>query len=739
MIVPAILPAIDTPTARSSVDAALIVAVPFYRNEHLVDPFVKSLVACSAELQELNARVIFFNDSPDHAPLGDALASAALGIGTQFQFRVETNPSNFGWLKTCNVAMREAHHSGADLLLFNSDTVVAPGALREMSRVAQLDPMIGFVNPRSNNATVATLPAMTHGPLTPAEAFAWFPTIAKRLPEFTYVPTAVGFAVLIRNVILAEFGYFDEIYGGGYNEENDLVMRASRCGYRAVLANHAFVWHQGEASLGGTKTNNKQVVEQVNREILLRRYPEYRGLVASWFSGVEHTAEQLLATLAPGVDGKLTIAFDFSSFGPFHSGTHKCGIQLLSSVRRLQQQFNVVVLCDQEVYNFHEIEKTGIPQADPNGPERYAAVLRVGQPFDWYSMLRMAQKGAVTGVFMLDTIALDCSHLYDPTNFDLWQHVIDQSDFIIYNSQFTARQFGRRFANTERRPSLVCLHSLDVDDYQLPIEPTLESVRALDEGYILVIGNQYPHKSVGATANEIARKYPDRTVVALGVTKTRNSLQGAGVGEPSNVGPQNYQLDDLPNLHGMLVGGLTDGDMAALQCKASVIVMPSHYEGFGLPILSALALRKPIIARRLPPFLEINERLGGDPNLHFFDRTTGLLRLLEHPLIWQERSANPQLRKDGERAVAEIATVLEHCISDASYSRIVERFRSIHTVFNASLYRPPCHNNDADSAAFRLGQLVERVARPVLKFPPVYGAMRGVYRLARLGRGTTPR
>ncbi len=46
-------------------------------------------------------------------------------------------------------------------------------------------------------------------------------------------------------------------------------------------------------------------------------------------------------------------------------------------------------------------------RADPHGPELFAVIFRVGQPFDWDSILRMALKGAVLGVFMLDTIALE--------------------------------------------------------------------------------------------------------------------------------------------------------------------------------------------------------------------------------------------------------------------------------------------------------------------------------------------
>ena len=51
-----------------------------------------------------------------------------------------------------NVAIAEAVQTGCDLLLLNSDTRLVPGALTEMIRVACLDAMTGFVNPRSNNA-----------------------------------------------------------------------------------------------------------------------------------------------------------------------------------------------------------------------------------------------------------------------------------------------------------------------------------------------------------------------------------------------------------------------------------------------------------------------------------------------------------------------------------------------------------------------------------------------------------
>ncbi|MDP3495349.1 MAG: glycosyltransferase [Hyphomonadaceae bacterium] len=724
-------------TSTKDIPASLIIAVPFYRNERLVDPMVRSLIASAEEICEANAQVILFDDSVDYPALAAALDEAVAKIGGSFPVRVHSNAVNQGWLKTCNLAMERANQIGADIILFNSDTIISPGAIREMVRVSRLDPMIGFINPRSNNATLATLPVGASPDAPTQTALAEYRIAARTLPAHSYVPTAVGFAILIRHVILSEFGYFDEIYGGGYNEENDLVMRASRCGYRAALANHAFVWHEGSATLSATNDSMERK-ELKNREILIRRYPEYPRVVSAWYQGNEYMAEQLLSALVPGPNGRLTVAFDFSGFGAFHSGTFKAGLQFLKHASEWQQKFNVVVLCEPGVYKFHRMEEAGIPRAEPHGPERYAAIFRVGQPFDWDSFRRMATKGAVIGTFMLDTIALDCSHLSDPSVFDLWQHTIDHSDFIAYNSKFTAQQFENRFANVRRRSSIVTLHSMEPQDYA-PVEgaPT-EAVRNVPEGCILVVGNQYPHKAVGDAANQIAKAFPERRVMALGITKAQPERQGAPPGVPSPVGPQNAQLENLPNLDGLTVGGLSDEDVTFLHRRAACIVMPSHYEGFGMPILMALVLKKPVFARRIPPVEEIHQHTNLDPNLHLFTSIGDLLRQLKTPPAWRERPEVEALKTDGDRLAGEVLAIVESCIAKANYATILERLRATNTVFSAlsgqSLAAGVKHSNEADAAAHRLGGIVERAARPVLRFPPIYGGIRAVYNLVRQGR-----
>jgi GT2 family glycosyltransferase len=149
----------------------LLIAVPFYKNKHLVAEVVGSLIRCAADLQALQAEVVLYNDSPDYAPLEIALTEILPHAAAAFPCRIVRNPANLGFVRTMNKAIEEAVARRFDVLLLNSDTRVEPGALREMARVSRLDPMIGFVNPRSDNASIATLPIKDRFTVsTPAQA-----------------------------------------------------------------------------------------------------------------------------------------------------------------------------------------------------------------------------------------------------------------------------------------------------------------------------------------------------------------------------------------------------------------------------------------------------------------------------------------------------------------------------------------------------------------------------------------
>jgi GT2 family glycosyltransferase len=708
------------PGSRSAPRPVLI-AIPFYKNEQLVAAVIGSLIRCAAEVSALG-EVVLYDDSPDHAPLAAALVAILPRAQMSFTCRIETNPVNLGFVKTMNRAIGEAVARKCDLLLLNSDTMVEPGALAEMVRVSRLDPMIAFVNPRSNNATIATLPLAVRfaGKSPTGEVYR---ALAALLPDYSYVPTAVGFCMLIRWDILAEFGGFDEIYGAGYNEENDLVMRAGRCGYRAVLANRAFVWHEGEQSFG-TADRARDHWEPTNRALLDRRYPEYGSYTGAYYDAPETVAEELLAALIPNASGRLDLAFDFSSFVPAHNGTFQAGRQLLAAAAEVWgDRFDIHVLCSPDTFEFWNYGALGARLRDPHGPEKFAVIFRVGQPYDWNTLQRLVMKGAVIGLYMLDTISIDCPQLTSPRLYNLWQFGLENADMVAALSRMTLGQLQSRFRIPDRVVLSTVLLSQDLADYRMP--GTDRPVPG--NGTVLVLGNHYQHKHLAPTANALADAYPDRLVIALGEEKPK---------VPSAVDPFAPQhLSPASNLRGVAVGKLDDAELGAFYADADAIVFPTHYEGFGIPVLNALAARRPVFVRPLPVFEELWLGQDRNPNIHFYETTTDLIEQLRAIPAWRDGAA--PAGNGALRAAREVRAGLDAALDRIDCGRIVERLRAMQFATDigfagrAAAVQAPVANTKAAQAARYVAGRVERLVGMFLRIPVFYGAARLCFRAAR--------
>ncbi len=717
-------------------------AVPLYKSAHLVAGLIASLLDCAVELRELQAEVVLYNDSPDDPELAQALSETLASFSPGVSFRLERNAENLGFVRTANRALAEGVETGRDVLLLNSDTIMFPGALFEMVRVSRLDPMTGFVNPRSNNATLATLPLPpAFRTAEPAAAHASWAKLAPLLPPVTYVPTAVGFCLLIRWTILAEFGLFDEIYGAGYNEENDLILRAGRRGYRATLANHAFVWHQGSGSFGALQTSE---LDRGNALIFNERYPEYRQLCGVYFDSANYRGEYLLGNLIPGADGRLDLAFDFTAVAPAHNGTFLAAKRLLAGAAQAWRgDFNLYVLCSEEAYDFHGYAALSVQRLDPAGPETFAVIFRVGQPYHLSQLERLVERSAVFGVFMLDTISIDSAPLVEPGLYELWQLTLEHADLIATISDFSGDQYQRRFAFGEGVTTLRSLLSLDTAEYVKPSKAPPPAA----PGYIFVVGNHYWHKDVAVAAEALALADPERTVVVIaGVHDTVGPAP-----DPGRYAPRSMVM--LPNLIRLPAGQLTDAEIGAAYAHASVVVFPSHYEGFGFPLLDALAARRPVFIRPLPVFEEINRALGGEGNLHIFQTTQELVEMLRTPPVWNAQTASPGRPGDLSRVTEDVRGAVMTALSKVSYERIVRRVRALRTIrMFAPPPSPPQHVEPAPAAAVvepnpdeavatprafvahRAGLAAERLAYLLLGLPGVLPLVRAVARSLRSAR-----
>jgi len=194
-------------------------------------------------------------------------------------FFYHRNSVNLGFLRNCNNAVMSLVDRYSDVLLLNSDTRATKGFIEEMERVLTSGTNIGVVSPRSNNATIWSVPMDGRFREQPERSFSYWKRLKRHLPESNPTPTAHGFCMLIRRSLIDEIGLFDEAFGQGYGEENDFTMRARERGWVCAAANHAYVFHSESKSFGAVR---REKLRQKNHALLTSRYPDYDALIEEY-------------------------------------------------------------------------------------------------------------------------------------------------------------------------------------------------------------------------------------------------------------------------------------------------------------------------------------------------------------------------------------------------------------------------------------------------------------------------
>lgn len=129
-------------------------------------------------------------------------------------------------------------------------------------------------------------------------------------------------------------------------------------------------------------------------------------------------------------------------------------------------------------------------------------------------------------------------------------------------------------------------HAIDVTLADDDVEEELDRL-AVGRPYVLWIGTQEQRKNVQAVLDafgRIARRYPDLTLVLHGP----NGWLGAEVAE-------GLERRGIASRTVVSEGRLSERALTALYTGAEVFVFPSLYEGFGLPVLEAMACGTPVV------------------------------------------------------------------------------------------------------------------------------------------------
>lgn len=261
--------------------SAITIVIPVYGDWPSLHECIESL---KKHVKAGSAKVIFVNDCGPDADLIERNIQKTVKALPGYEYH--RNTKNLGFVKTCNRAVLELDKSGNDILLLNSDTKVTKGFLEEMTAVLHGSAKIAAVCPRSNNATVFSVPitAAADNTYPMQNSYRIFKKINKRLPRMYESPVAHGFCMLIRRSVIDDYGLFDEVYGKGYGEENDFCMRVRGHGYTCAVANRAFVFHFRAKSFTPEK---RDALVAKNEKTLDKRYPGYRKLVDDYVKNLD--------------------------------------------------------------------------------------------------------------------------------------------------------------------------------------------------------------------------------------------------------------------------------------------------------------------------------------------------------------------------------------------------------------------------------------------------------------------
>jgi glycosyltransferase involved in cell wall biosynthesis len=201
--------------------------------------------------------------------------------------------------------------------------------------------------------------------------------------------------------------------------------------------------------------------------------------------------------------------------------------------------------------------------------ERFLGPLDVLHFSDW---MFPPQRAGVRATTVHDLIPLRFPEWAEPRTRRMhvpkYRHAAHSCDLVFVNSAFTGNEVQTRLGVD---PDRICLAYPGIDPR---FSPSGSRADLGSRYYILFVGTHEPRKNLEALLAAVAhvrRAHPD---VVLAVAGT--------------AGPEREGVSWL--------GYVDDGELASLYRGAAVFAYPSRFEGFGLPIVEAMASGTPTVA-----------------------------------------------------------------------------------------------------------------------------------------------
>lgn len=300
----------------------------------------------------------------------------------------------------------------------------------------------------------------------------------------------------------------------------------------------------------------------------------------NWLTGLpESRLEALLANAFSPTD-QPRILLDARGLAAIHNGTSRAVLGLLGGFAQLSSGFEIHAIVKRDAAAFHEIEEhfPNIHVHYDHCDEGYVAAILLNQPWNMRQIQELHNSAFLIGFCIFDSIAWDVIYAASDNLDHDWRVMAELSDMLFFISSFSRDRFCFRFPVASDMP-LVVTH-LSLAAHEINAGPPGPAPSNLP--YLLVFGNDYDHKDTNSTVGSLADAFPFMHIVAIGKASGSNA-----------------------RVRVISSGRIDAGEISALEAHAAVVVFPSYYEGFGLPVVQALAHGRTVIVRRSPLWEEI--------------------------------------------------------------------------------------------------------------------------------------
>lgn len=470
-------------------------------------------------------------------------------------------------IKKCNELFSELPID-CDILLVNSGGNFMSGSISDLQCILDERDQHAFICPRTNISSIFSFPLNESQYGNKKRYLAWLDYAKKYLPKYSVVPIPEPHCVLFKKQHIQNLGGFNEECTDIRTAVQDLAMRWSKYGYSTIMANHIYF-----------ESTDREFLP-LDDKFITNKHLEYRASLANYLNINQSPFDYFAKTLS-GIATKKKIIFYLLQVKPMYNGTAEYSLALLDSFAKLfKDQYEISVLVPENTYKFF---KRSFPECvnvffeeDIAKAGQYDVVFSVVQYFSAKHLPIVFSLAPKQINVILDAIAWRCLYLGNMGETALINAFSSElSDGLLSISENSLKDV-QAYLKESIDDNLLQSYTYLGSDFLLrgpeeEVDTTHNSEKKfefLDKIYILIFGNSYKHKSTREAV--LALRSLDVVKVVIGDNRF------------------NYPIKNADRFIFIESGSISASIMEKIYANAHLLVFPSQYEGFGLPIFKAI-------------------------------------------------------------------------------------------------------------------------------------------------------